>query len=1138
MATPTSRLKLKKQTLGSNLNQWGLSGGLNGAFDQVDVLAGYLEVNLASATSYTFGTTNYATTGNEHMYRAVKFSGSPSSGVTVNIPAVDDYKFVENATGQTITFSNGSTTATLANTFTGYIRTNGSSVITVLTLPDGVNVKTVADNIASVNQVATDSASVIAVAGKATEIGRLGTADAVADMALLGNTANVAAQALLGTSANVTAQGHLGTSANVTAQGHLGTSANVAAQALIGTSANVAAQALIGTSANVAAQALIGTSANIAIQALMGTTANIAAQALIGTTANVAAQALIGTTANVDAQALIGTSANITAQALIGTSANVAAQALIGTSANIAAQALIGTTANINAQALIGTSANIAVQALLGTSANVAAMALLGTSSNVTNMTNLGTSQNVTNMNTLSGISSAITGVNAISANVTAVNTDPLKSNINTTAGAVTNVNNVGTNIANVNSVASNMASVNSFGNTYQISTNNPTTGGDGSSSLADGMLAWVTSADKLRVYNATSGAWEDAGSAVNGTSARFSYTATANQTTFPASGSISYDSGFADTYLNGIKLQNGTDVTATSGTNIVLATGAAVGDIVDIVAYGSFNVSNTYTQAETNTLLAAKATNTDLATTNTAVATKAPLASPNFTGTPQIGGANILTSATAPSSGGTADFVAKGNLTNGMVVGLRADGKVEPISGVNLGDGTSTASTFAVSNSAHRCFSTCYDSTNDKTIIVYVDDVNVKAAVCTVTDNVLTFGTPVTIHSGGAALDTQTSVCHDPNVDRLLFVYSVASDNVTYLKVGQLSGVGLNSITLGNSTNLTAKASTVSPITTAFQKERPGPADVNVIVVAFATNSHNYLAISAITITGGSTNTAAFSTITDITSASTADADLAYFASDQRVVATYVKPGDTYNLQARALAWFGSSWSFGLETAIDNGYWTESQVTFDPQGNDSRGFVFARESLNNGYSSCWAVRCAGGSISAGSPVVVNSGDNGTYLGAATNGKNQAVLFYLVGSTVKSVFVSRSGATITAATPASFQSFGGTHNITIYDPDAKTFISVSRNPSDGILTAKTYAEAGSNNTSFIGISDAVTSNGATGAVKVFSGIKTGLSSLTPNKVYYVNATGVINDTATGTIAPVKIGRALSTSSLQITEAHT
>ena len=459
MATPTSRLKLKKQTLGSNLNQWGLSGGLNGAFDQVDVLAGYLEVNLGSATSYTFGTTNYATTGNEHMYRAVKFSGSPSSGVTVNIQAVDDYKFVENATGQTITFSNGATTATLANTFTGYIRTNGSSVITVLTLPDGVNVKTVADNIASVNQVATDSASVIAVAAKSTEVGRLGTAAAVEDMAILGTAANVTAQSELGTSANVTAQGHLGTSANVVAQGILGTSANVAAQALIGTSGNVAAQALIGTSANVAAQALIGTSANIAIQALMGTTANIAAQVLIGTTANIAAQALIGTSANVTAQALIGTSANITAQALIATSANVAAQALIGTSANIAAQALIGTTANINAQALIGTSANIAVQALLGTSANVAAMALLGTSSNVTNMANLGTSQNVTNINTVAGISS------------------------------------------NVTTVATNVTDVNNFADLYQIASSPPSADGGGNA-LSQGDLYFDTAASELKVWN------------------------------------------------------------------------------------------------------------------------------------------------------------------------------------------------------------------------------------------------------------------------------------------------------------------------------------------------------------------------------------------------------------------------------------------------------------------------------------------------------------------------------------------------------------------------------------------------------------------------------------------------------------
>ena len=190
MATPTTRLKLKKQALSENLNTWGLSNGINGVIDQVDVLAGYLEVDLGTSTSYTFGTTNYSVAGNEHMYRAVKFTGTPASGVTVNIPAVDDFKFVENATGQTITFSNGSTTASLADTFTGYVRTDGSSSITVLVLPDGVNVKTVADDIGNVNLVAgqiSPTNNIGTVAGLSSEITLLGTADAVADMNTLGH---------------------------------------------------------------------------------------------------------------------------------------------------------------------------------------------------------------------------------------------------------------------------------------------------------------------------------------------------------------------------------------------------------------------------------------------------------------------------------------------------------------------------------------------------------------------------------------------------------------------------------------------------------------------------------------------------------------------------------------------------------------------------------------------------------------------------------------------------------------------------------------------------------------------------------------------------------------------------------------
>ena len=56
--------------------------------------------------------------------------------------------------------------------------------------------------------------------------------------------------------------------------------------------------------------------------------------------------------------------------------------------------------------------------------------------------------------------------------------------------------------------------------------------------------------------------------------------------------------------YLNGIKLIVSTDFTATNGTSIVLASGAALNDTVDIVAYGTFQLNNTSIDALTDVSL------------------------------------------------------------------------------------------------------------------------------------------------------------------------------------------------------------------------------------------------------------------------------------------------------------------------------------------------------------------------------------------------------------------------------------------------------------------------------------------------------------------------------------------------------
>ena len=85
------------------------------------------------------------------------------------------------------------------------------------------------------------------------------------------------------------------------------------------------------------------------------------------------------------------------------------------------------------------------------------------------------------------------------------------------------------------------------------------------------------------------------AGSAASNTIDVTSFTATAAQTTF----SVTYSAGNISVYQNGVLLKDTTDYTATNGTSVVLASGAAAGDSVDVVAYATFTVTDTYTKAQ-----------------------------------------------------------------------------------------------------------------------------------------------------------------------------------------------------------------------------------------------------------------------------------------------------------------------------------------------------------------------------------------------------------------------------------------------------------------------------------------------------------------------------------------------------------
>ena len=83
------------------------------------------------------------------------------------------------------------------------------------------------------------------------------------------------------------------------------------------------------------------------------------------------------------------------------------------------------------------------------------------------------------------------------------------------------------------------------------------------------------------------------------GTRSRFLYTATAGQTTFSGSDTQSNTLAYADNngldcFQNGVLLKGGgADYTATTGTSVVLTTGASVNDVIEILVYDVFAIAD-----------------------------------------------------------------------------------------------------------------------------------------------------------------------------------------------------------------------------------------------------------------------------------------------------------------------------------------------------------------------------------------------------------------------------------------------------------------------------------------------------------------------------------------------------------------
>jgi hypothetical protein len=135
-----------------------------------------------------------------------------------------------------------------------------------------------------------------------------------------------------------------------------------------------------------------------------------------------------------------------------------------------------------------------------------------------------------------------------------------------------------------------------------------PSTDNDGDV-LVTGALYYDTVEQKMFVYDGSG--WLPASAASVASIVTYEYTATASQTVFTGAddnaASLSFTGALIQVFLNGVLLSPGDDYTTSTNT-VTLASGAAASDVLVVVAFASFNVANTYTQAQADATFATKA--------------------------------------------------------------------------------------------------------------------------------------------------------------------------------------------------------------------------------------------------------------------------------------------------------------------------------------------------------------------------------------------------------------------------------------------------------------------------------------------------------------------------------------------------
>ncbi len=415
--------------------------------------------------------------------------------------------------------------------------------------------------------------------------------------------------------------------ANVTVQANV-QAAQTAASNAQGYAAAAASSATAAAGSASAASTSATNAASSATSAA-GSATTATNQATTATTQ--ATNAANSATAAASSQSAAATSATNAAasQAAAATSATAAAasQSAAATSATNAASSATTATNQASTATTAATNASNSATAA-ATSASNASTSASQAATSASNSAGSASAANTSATNAASSATAAAGSASAASTSATnaaasqsaaatsASNAATSESNAATSAtnaansatAAATSASNAATSESNASasavsaasSAASAAAILDNFDDRYLgAKASDPALDNDGNA-LIVGALYFNTTDGVMKIYTASG--WIAASSASVATLTVYEFVATGGQTTFAGAdangNTLSYIAPALIVTLNGVRLRPGDDYTATDGVNIVLASGATVGDELVVDVFGNFLVSTAVSKA------------------------------------------------------------------------------------------------------------------------------------------------------------------------------------------------------------------------------------------------------------------------------------------------------------------------------------------------------------------------------------------------------------------------------------------------------------------------------------------------------------------------------------------------------------